>query len=249
MSTWTRIGRLGGLAIGMGIGAALGAIPGLASADGNQTLIDGNDVAAALSAAPVPATPLDIQINIGGIDLFPTVGNTATAVAGFGDMAIAIGSGSIADAQGGFGDFAYVSGTNSLAVAGDTAHASGSNFDYASVTGNNDDGEAGKAGSFDSASIIGNHDIAAIGFGEFATPATVTNFDAGVVLGDHSNVGANYGSNDLALVFDPFGTIGSNANAGGTLTMPGNFDAAEVFSDGTTQNSVGDLTFHIAGLF
>jgi hypothetical protein len=45
----TRIGRLTGLAVGVGIGAALAAMPGVASAD-------------------------DFQISIDGMDLFPTTG-------------------------------------------------------------------------------------------------------------------------------------------------------------------------------
>lgn len=76
----------------------------------------------------------------------------------------------------------------------------------------------------------------------------MTNFDLGWVLGDHSNVGANYGSNDLGFVFDPFGSVGGNANAGGTVLLPGNFDFAGVFGDGMHQDSIGDLVFHIAQL-
>jgi hypothetical protein len=55
----TRIGRLAGLAVGLGIGAALAATPGVASAD-------------------------DFQISIDGMDLLPTAGNTATATSGRG---------------------------------------------------------------------------------------------------------------------------------------------------------------------
>src|SRR5260370_3641773 len=64
MTHATRIARLPGLAVGLGIGAALAATPGVASAD-------------------------DFQISIDGMDLFPTAGNTATATSGMGDFAIA----------------------------------------------------------------------------------------------------------------------------------------------------------------
>jgi len=71
------IGRLAGLAVGLGIGAALAATPGVASAD-----------------------DLDFQISIDGYDLLPTAGNEASATTTAGDLgiAIAIGDGASATA-------------------------------------------------------------------------------------------------------------------------------------------------------
>lgn len=89
------IGRVGLLAVGFGIWAAVAATPGIASAD-------------------------DMQISIDGMDLFPTAGNTATAFSGPGDIAIAIDNGNSADAgeiDGGQFDLAYANGTDSGAIA------------------------------------------------------------------------------------------------------------------------------------
>ena len=44
MTRATRIGRLAGRAVGLGIGAALAATPGTASADDFQVSIDGMDL-------------------------------------------------------------------------------------------------------------------------------------------------------------------------------------------------------------
>jgi hypothetical protein len=71
-------------------------------------------------SVPAQMTPLDMQVSIDGLDLFPTAGNTATAYSGFfGDIAIAIGNGAVARALNGFGDFAFADGTNSTALAGE----------------------------------------------------------------------------------------------------------------------------------
>jgi len=81
------------LAVGLGIGAALSATPGVASADpSSDPWID--QLLSGLSV-PDPAATLDMQVSIDGTDLFPTAGNTATASspAGMGDIAIAIGNG------------------------------------------------------------------------------------------------------------------------------------------------------------
>ena len=63
MTHATRIGRLAGLAGGLGIGAALAATPGIASAD-------------------------DFQISFDGMDLLPAAGNTATATTTAGDWSL-----------------------------------------------------------------------------------------------------------------------------------------------------------------
>ena len=135
-----RIGRLGILAAGVGIGAAVAATAGTASADPSTdpfSWIGGLDLGDLSVPAADPAQALDIQISIDGIDLFPTAGNTATATSGVGDIAIAIGNGA-------------------------NAGAFGSNFDTAIDIGNNTPGGADGAtvfgtGSFDTAIQIGNN--------------------------------------------------------------------------------------------
>ncbi len=222
------IGRLGGLAVGLGIGATLVATAGVASAD------------------PLPPfDPNDFAISIDGFTLFQT--GTATATSGMGDFAIADGANSLAKAVGGFGDFASAEGTHAVAFAGDTA--AGSNFDFASVVGNNSDASV-RFGSFDLASVVGNDSGAGAGFGELNAPANFANFDSAFVLGDNSSVAANLGSHNLAFVVDPVGSLGSEAFAQGEIGgLPGNFDLAGVFGDGLLQNSIGDLVAHIAKFF
>jgi hypothetical protein len=102
-----------------------------------RTIGIGAFAAAVLASAPA-AKGDDMQISIDGFDLFPTAGNTATAVSGTGDIAIAIGNGADADATGGIGDFAYVDGANSIAEAGHNG-----DFDTALVSGTNSTAEAG----------------------------------------------------------------------------------------------------------
>jgi hypothetical protein len=249
----TRIGRLGVLAVGLGIGAAV-ASTGTASAD-------------------------DFQISIDGFDLYPTAGNTATAVSGMGDIAIAFGANSYAAAEGGFGDFAYADSTGSIgaeAVAGDTAGgATGNNFDFASDTGNYSIADAGNTAgalpdttgsSFDSASTYGDESFAAAGFngsgdsasavgqgvesfaGYSANAADPANFDSASALGNLSTPTTNFaeaiagggltglgGSDDSAFVVDPFGTLGSDATAG----LGNNFDLAGVSADNLHATATG----------
>ena len=128
MSHPIRIGRMGMLAVGLSIGAALAATPQVASADSSADPLSWADQV--LSGLAVPAAdaaaPLDMQISISGMDLFSTVDNTATANSGFGDIAIAIGNGANASATG-FGDLSFADGPGSSATTGlgglfDVAH-------------------------------------------------------------------------------------------------------------------------------
>jgi hypothetical protein len=250
-----RIGRLGVLAVGLGIGAAV-ASTGTAAAD-------------------------DMQISIDGMDLFPTLGNTATATSGMGDIAIAFGAGSDAVAEGGFGDFASADSTGStgaLALAGDdVAGATGNNFDVASATGNESAAQAGNTGGFepdttgssfdfasaaggdgpgafsfadagfngsgDSASAVGQNVQSLAGFSLNA--ADPDNFDSASALGSLSTPTTNGieafaggdlgGSGDSAFVVDPLGTLGSTAFAG----LGNNFDLAGVLADNLTATATG----------
>jgi hypothetical protein len=109
------------MAVGAALAAALAATPGTASADSSTdpfSWIGGVDVGDLLSA-PAQTSPLDMQVSIDGLDLFPTAGNTATATSGLLDIAIAIGNGSEAVAgTNGIFDFAIADGAKSIAEAG-----------------------------------------------------------------------------------------------------------------------------------
>jgi hypothetical protein len=189
------IAGLGMLALGLGIGATVGSTPGIASAD-----------------------DLDFQISIDGYDLLPTTDNSATAVSGTGDMAIAWGDGSNALSVGGFGDFAAAEGTDTTAKAGGT---SASTFDSAVDIGNN--------------TVPGVGVIAANGSGDIAyADGDNSTASAGGVDGNTIFTNDLASNNDIAAVFDPSGTSGSFADAGASFTDPGNSDIAAVFSlDGT----------------
>jgi hypothetical protein len=264
MGTASRIGRLGMLAGGLGVAAAVAATPGTASA---TTYID---------------------ISIDGVDIF-NGGGSATAESATGDMAIALGPDSFALAEGGFGDFASAFSTGSTgvqAVAGDddAPGASGNDFDFASAVGNNSAAGAGNGilpdtigSSFNFASVDGNASDAfagANGSGDYASAvgdnvqsragdsllaSVPSNFDWASAWGNlftpttstiEADAGGGLvafgGSNDLAFVVDPFGTIGSEAMAG----LGNNFDLAGALADDLNALSTGaDGIFHILPFF
>ena len=67
---------------------------GVASADPSTDPFSWIDqLVSGLSVPAQTTSALDYQISINGMDLFPTVDNTATATSGTGDIAIAIGNG------------------------------------------------------------------------------------------------------------------------------------------------------------
>lgn len=267
MGTASHIGRLGMLAVGLGLGAAVAATPGIASAT------------------------TDIDISIDGVDIF-NGGGSATAESAMGDMAIAIGPNSNALAEGGFGDFAsaFSTGIGAQAVAGDDAPgASGNDFDFASAVNTGDGLGSGFAAagnailpdtigsSFNFASADGLDSIAAAGnngSGDYANAvgdnvqsyagvssnaAVPANFDWASVWGNLFTPTSSTteafaggfpltlgGSNDVAFVFDPFGTVGSEAMAG----LGNNFDLAGVLADDLNALSSGaDFVSHILPFF
>ena len=204
------IGRIGTLAVGLGIGATWAHMP-IASADTPSdaaSTVDG--LLSGVSPAAAPAAS-DFQISIDGMDLFPTAGNTATATSGMDDIAIAIGNGSTAEAGAGsaFGqdlspgqfDFAVANGTDSFASAG--------------------------LGNFDSAFADGTSSLAGVG----GFNGLLSNGDFGAAVGNHTEAESGVfetvpSQNDVALVFDPSGTLGSTSLAGG-----GNGDLASIVGD------------------
>jgi hypothetical protein len=182
------LARLSLLAVGLGIGATVTSTLPVASADG-----------------------LDMQISIDGQDLFPTLGNTATATSTMGNIAMAFGDGANATTGDGTGQFAFADGTDAVAGAG-------GNNDTAIDIGNNTG-----PGSFALAGV-GNNDFS------FVWANNSTAYSGGDLL--DSNLPGN---NDTAVVFDPFGTGGDNVIAGINGADTGNFDlGAVLFQDGVT---------------
>ncbi len=209
------ISRLSFLAVGIGMSAAAAYAPWIASADSSTdpfSWLAGLDV-------PVAASPLDMQISIDGVNLLPLADNTATADSGMGDIAIAIGNGSVA--QAGAGSF-----------LGETLSPGA--FDIAIANGTDSSASAGQ-GNFDSAFADGTSSTAAVG----GFNGVSSNGDWAAAFGSHTDAESGVFStvpsqNDGALVVDPFGTLGSTADAG-----EGNSDLASVFGDNSTARAGG----------
>jgi hypothetical protein len=264
MSTTPRIGRLAMLAGGLGFAAALAATPGIASATTDIDIsIDGVDIFNGGGSATAESAMGDMAIALGP-------NSFAFAEGGFGDFASAFSTGTGAealagdDAPGASGndfDFASAVGTGrtGFAAAGNAIlpDTTGSSFDFASADGLDSVAVAGNNGSGDYASAVGDNVQSEAGF---STNAVVpANFDWASVWGNlftpttstiEADAGGGLfavgGSNDLAFILDPFGTIGSEAMAG----LGSNFDLAGVLADDLNALSTGiDGIFHIAPFF
>jgi hypothetical protein len=218
------IGRLGMLAAGLSIGAALASTPGVASADSSFALTP-TELAQIdqLLIALFDPSGAPIQVSINGMELFPTDGNTAMATSGTGDIAIAVGDGANAVSAGpafpfgiplgsGIGDIAFANGTNSTADAGLIGSA---NFDFVYANGANSFANAGLGANFDIASAVGT--------GSNAETAIGDSFDIASANGTNSSANIGVGNYDLALA----NGTGSTVNAG-----VGNYDLATAFNGG-----------------
>lgn len=177
------LGRLGMLAVGLGIGAAV-ASPGIASAD--PVLFDFNDIA----------------ISFDGYSLLKD--GTATANSGsHGDFNFAFADGAGADANAySTGDIAEAEGTDAIAQAGggnsDTAIDIGDNLndvDYGAYAGGKEF-LFGGPGNNDLAFVVGNDSFAgAGGLGGPLAPSIPGDDDITAVFGTGSD--ASSGANDL----------------------------------------------------
>ncbi|HKH53231.1 MAG TPA: hypothetical protein VKA77_15885, partial [Mycobacterium sp.] len=169
------IGRVGGLAVALGIGAGLAAMPWVASAD-CTTLICVNPPHPPPVIHPLPTLP-NISVSTNGVQRIDrgtaeadsegtgsraiARGDQSTAIA-YGDhnTAIANGAGSTATATDGTYNTAKVNGI------GSTATATEGDYNTATVTGNASDALAGH-GSQNTATITGDDfSVASAGLGD-----------------------------------------------------------------------------------
>ncbi|MDT5254813.1 MAG: hypothetical protein QOH07_3767 [Mycobacterium sp.] len=148
------------------------------------------------------------------------------------------------------------SAVGDLSVANAIAGTTASSFDFASTDGFDSVADSGFNGGFAYASAVGDRVVALASGGEAAPPA---NFDWASVWGNLSAPTTNVteafagaglyglgGSNDVAFVIDPFGTVGSEAMAG----LGNNFDLAGALGDNlTAAYTLSDFLFHIAPFF
>jgi hypothetical protein len=242
MNNDNRIGRLGLLMVGLGIGAAITTIPGVASAD----TFDPNDFAISIDGITLfQVGTATASSAFGGFAIADGNDSSATATGGIGDVASAFGAGSHALVDSGSFDVAAASGLDSTATAdfgsGDTALAetdfseaeagggaiSLGNDDFASAFGavNSayaEDGSFNFASIFDPAGTMGGDAAADAGNGNVAY--VVGDGDLDRAGGVASTLLGNY---DIAEIFGN----GGMADAGSSADAPGSFDLAEIFGN------------------
>jgi hypothetical protein len=204
------IARLGILVAGVGIGAAVASMPGIASADSSTDWLSSIDslLGGAFPAADT-SSGLNLAISEDGVTLFQE--GTAQAYSGTnGDYAIADGAGSTATAYG-TDNYADVDGTDSSAVAGGAtaAGAAGSSDDTAFVDGNDSTAFAGGPGTSDYSEIFGNNDGAFSG-GDAAGPGS---YDAAYVEGNDLGNAYAQGGDYLADILKTYGDSSTAAAA------------------------------------
>jgi hypothetical protein len=233
------VARIGVLAVGLGIGAAWVHTP-LASADTSS-----NDAASTidslLSGASPAASPMDFQISFNGTDLFPTVGNEASAytVAGQYGLAIAFGNGAYAYAEGGTGDSALASGTGAY------AYASGGTGDYALASGTGANAEAGSLAS----GATGNNYDTAVDIGNNGTGYLQDNAGAYAGNGSLQDGGSDAGTDSHDSAYD-FGNNSAGASQSGAFAgyyngVSGNGDTA--YDVGNNSGGIYDGALAVGG--
>jgi hypothetical protein len=235
------VARLGMLAVGLGVGAAMAHSP-VASADSSSDWLSSIDSVLGGGALPAPSSGLDLAISFDGYSLVQE--GTATAYTTSGDygLAIADGDGAYADADGtsdsafadgsnayaftdgGTGDVAEADGTNALAEAGGVSGDTGANYDTAIDIGNDDLPSKGT----DDGAYAGNSDL------DGATDGGTGSYDTAIDIGNNTN-DATLGGND-----------GAFAGAGGLdgLGGDGNSDTA---IDVGNNSGLNDGSFAIEG--
>jgi hypothetical protein len=228
-------------AAGFATGAALAFAP-LAVADTSNDAASTID--SLLSGALPAASPTDFQISFNGTDLFPTLGNEASAYTAAGQygLAIAFGDGAAAYAEGGTGDYALASGTHANAEAGSLASgATGNNFDTAVDIGNNgNDALANNVGAYagNGSLQFGGHDV--------GTDSNDSAYDIGNNAAGISNSGALAGYfNGISGNGDTAYDAGNNSgNGDGAFAIAGNNNYA---SDSGNNTAGYDYAFAGSG--
>jgi hypothetical protein len=227
--------RLGMLAIGLGVGGAVAATPGIASADSSFDWLSTVDSFLTGGAFPAATTPeLNLAISFDGMSLFQD--GTAHAYSGAnGDIAIANGAGSTAYAFGN-NNYASVDGTGSTAVAGaySDSGAGGSADNTAFVFGDHSFGYAGTTdaanpGNFNYAVIFGNDNGAWAG----GNAAGSGSYDGAYVEGNNLGTANAQGADYLADILKFYGDGGStSAAAADSTNLLSTTDPSGALADG-----------------
>jgi hypothetical protein len=209
MASSRGVARLGMLAVGLGVGAAVAHAP-VASADSSSDWLSSIDSFLGGGAVPAPATGLNLDISFDGYTLVHE--GTAYADTTSGDYSLAIADGDNAEALAfGTGGSAYADGSDAYAYSaggtGDVAAADGTNA-FAEAGG--ESGDTGADG--DTALDIGNNDL----------PLSIAEPRDGAYAGnaDLDGGGSETGSDDTAI------DIGNNTNDGSDSGYDGSFAGA-----------------------
>jgi hypothetical protein len=242
-------GRLGMLALGLGIGAAVASMPGIASADSSTDWLPSIDNLVAGLALPAQPSDLNLAISIDGHSLVSD--GSASATSGTGDVAIAYGAGSSATASGGIGDVAFANGSDSSTTAGE------GNYDFASATGADSqaeavygDGDSATAANGEAFTMTGNDDHAsAINFGSADDFAYAINGNNNVATAidtgstqDFAFAGGSSGdagSGDIAYILGTDSSATAGTHFGSASEIAGSFDLAAAFGDDYGASATG----------
>ncbi len=253
--------RLGMLAVGLGIGAAVAAMPGNARADSSTDWLSSID--ALLGGAGFPdaaaASPLNIAISIDGLSLMQS-GTAHAYSGGNGDIAMATGANSTAYAYG-TDNYADVLGNNDTAWAGGytPAGALGSTGDTAFIDGNNDTAFAGGLnGVDDGAEIFGSNDSAEAGSSAAGNGSYDVAYVEGNNLGDAKATGASWlvdvlkaygdGSTDAATSSSYLSDLGLSTGAAADSSNLWT-DLVSLLDPGAAAANTGNLLTDLASLF
>jgi hypothetical protein len=201
--------RLGMLALGLGVGAAIAHSPGTAAADSSTNWLSSTD-ALLVGGLPAQSSGLDLAISFNGMSLVSdgtAIANSGTA--GDYDLAIAYGDNATAFANGGSDNSALAIGPDASAVA--------TNGNYDSATAVNGIASAG----------YGNHD-AALAIGD----------KAGALGGDY-NTAFQWGQDEYALAGDGSNNFASGIGAGSGDFTGGGFNGYNLAYAGGTHDLWG----------
>ncbi len=234
-----RIARLGMLAVGLGIGAALASIPGTAAADSSTDWLSSFDsLLSGLSAPAADTSSLNLSISMDGVTLMQD--GTAHAYSGTGgDIAIANGADTTAYAYG-TDNYADVFGTDATGVAGGetAAGATGASDDTTIISGDNDYAFAGGTdGVDDGATIFGNDDTALAG----SSAAGTGSYDVSYVEGNDLGTANATGGDHLVDILKFYGDSTSSAAAAA--------ESSSLLTEGTSTADSGNLLTDLLGSF
>jgi hypothetical protein len=224
-----KIARLGVLAVGLGIGMAVAAMPGSALADTSSDWLSSID-SLLVGAVPGASTSgVNEAISIGGVTILQE-GTAYAYSGGAGTIAFAEGAGDTAYAYG-TGNYATAMGTNDTAIAGGTnaASASGSTGDTAFIDGNNDYAFAGGTnGVDDGAEIFGDNNSAEAGSSAAGNGSYDVAYVEGSNLGNANATGASY----LVDVLKAYGDKSADAAVTNSSSLSELFSSSDAAGGG-----------------